>query len=196
MVITLIYTATGFRPLSGILFLFLDYGDAIEFIKKMVSVPCRGFYFYSDTSAKKYVTTSGVSVPCRGFYFYSVSIPCRSGDSVSVSVPCRGFYFYSKTGTQLEWREFMKFPSPVGDFIFILKNILLKKFYFVEFPSPVGDFIFILKAIQRLSEDNWLFPSPVGDFIFIQNEKYIVKKILLVSVPCRGFYFYSFKKAL
>ena len=37
-----------------------------------------------------------------------------------------------------------------------------------------------------------MFPSPVGDFVFIQ-EKMFNTTITKVSVPCRGFCFYSHK---
>ena len=63
-----------------------------------------------------------------------------------------------------------RFPSPVGDFVFIsLEEDYHRKIKILKFPSPVGDFVFISITTVTRSKDLYMFPSPVGDFVFISE---------------------------
>ena len=109
-----------------------------------------------------------------------------------VSVPCRGFCFYSpKEQTNKAKRE-DKFPSPVGDFVFISekKYALINEKEKSSVPCRGFCFYFCVKiqTIQFLEQ----VPSPVGDFVFISMEKYNYYENIYGSVPCRGFCFYFF----
>ena len=90
----------GFRPLSGILFLFAKQIDISK--DPLVSVPCRGFYFYSNGKEIQIKDASGFR-PLSGILFLFVKI------------------------LKIQFLGQCVFPSPVGDFIFIQHRNIAKK---------------------------------------------------------------------
>ena len=89
----------SFRPLKGILFLFETgvYDFIINLNFAFPSPQGDSFFIRLPYGKIKRIKTSGVSVPSRGFFFYSFFffIFFSTLKSSLVSVPSRGFFFYS-----------------------------------------------------------------------------------------------------
>ena len=56
---------------------------------------------------------------------------------------------------------------------------------------PLSGILFLFEYFDFLKEKGLPFPSPVGDFVFIRNASGSYTFNHWVSVPCRGFCFYS-----
>ena len=80
--------------------------------------------------------------------------------------PLSGIMFSILNLTTLWRRCAMKFPSPLGDYVFNLDSLGSPYDEDALFPSPLGDYVFNLHKASNNRLLICLFPSPLGDYVF------------------------------
>ena len=112
---------TCFRPLTGLLF-FYESLDLLEYAEDtLVSVPLRGFCFF--TAQNNFINPFETSSfrPLTGLlFFYSLTTIAESCDSMTTSFrPLTGLLFFYYVPDFTEVQHFVVFPSPYGAFVFL-----------------------------------------------------------------------------
>ena len=187
----------GFRPLPGSFLFHLFYGWVWRWLWIIVSVPCRGlfyfikiadldnlpdcrysfrplpgsFLFHNKINKEKKKLKKKDSDPSTVIFYLIIKKNRECQSNWKVSVPCRGLFYFIDLEEYLNEELFSFRPLP-GSFLFHQVEHKSNKYFTFKFPSPAGVFfISSTKYLTKIIKKDTGFPSPAGVFFISSLRK-------------------------
>ena len=126
-----------------------------------------GVFLFILIQSFTYGIEHNVSVPYRGLSFYIYTEIWNENGTTSFRPLSGSFFLYSLGLDQMEKRVTSFRPLSGSFFLYFFCSV--NPIYALKFPSPIGVFLFIFDDL-KFYKCNSLFPSPIGVFLFISEQ--------------------------
>ena len=176
---------------AGVFFISSPFGSGPLVLNLAVSVPCRGlFYFISNWSIINCAWIENCFRPLPGSFLFH-PIKTSDTDVRGVFPSPAGVFFISSLNKKEVLKRLHTFPSPAGVFfISSLWDSMQEAKAGKSFRPLPGSFLFHLKYAKSQVLPLSFRPLP-GSFLFhLYTMARNTRSIKLVSVPCRGLFYF------